>query len=338
MRLIQLQHSEQGRRVAKVDEPKLTLIDKKFTSCYALFGEIIENNHSAEEFINGQLTDQKIEYNPVYEGSGKWRILPAFDHPDNSLGCMLSGTGLTHKASAKNRQQMHKKMADEDDLTDSMEMYLWGEKGGKPGTGKIGVQPEWFFKGNGSALRGLNDPLEVPPYANDGGEEPEIAGLYYIAKDGRPFRVGFAIANEFSDHVMEKKNYLYLAPSKLRSPAIGPELILDGDFQNISGKVSIERDENEIWSKEIKSGEQNMAHSLENLEYHHFKYEQHRIPGMVHIHFFGADAFSFGEGISLQDGDRMNVSFEGFGRTLQNPVKVSDKQEEVISSLNIGQF
>jgi hypothetical protein len=331
MRLIQLQHPEQGRRVARVDEAGLTLSNQKFKSCYTLFGEIIETSHSSKDFITDHLTDQKLDYNQVYEGSTKWRILPAFDHPDNLLGCMLSGTGLTHKASAENRQQMHEKMAGKDDLTDSMEMYLSGEEGGKPGHGKIGVQPEWFFKGNGSALRGFNDFLEVPPYANDGGEEPEIAGLYYIAKDGRPFRVGFAIANEFSDHVMEKKNYLYLAPSKLRSPAIGPELILDSDFQNITGRVSVKRDDHEIWSKEIKSGEQNMAHSLDNLEYHHFKYEQHRIPGMVHIHFFGADAFSFGEGISLQDGDQMNVSFDGFGRTLQNPVKISGKQEKTIT-------
>jgi hypothetical protein len=249
---------------------------------------------------------------------------------------MLSGTGLTHKASAENRQQMHKKLADSGNLTDSMEMYLWGEENGKPELGSIGVQPEWFFKGNGTALRGFNDPLEVPPYADDGGEEPEIAGLYYIAKNGRPFRVGFAIANEFSDHVMEKKNYLYLAPSKLRSPAIGPELVLDSDFKNINGKVSVKRDNREIWSKDIKSGQENMAHSLANLEYHHFKYEQHRLPGMVHIHFFGADAFSFGEGVTLEDGDRMNVSFDGFGRSLQNPIKISSENERPVKIFSMN--
>lgn len=331
MRLIQLKHPELGRRVAVVDEPYLFLIDQKFKSCYALFEEIIENNHSSEKFINGVITDQKIDYDSVYNGSDKWRILPAFDHPDNPLGCILSGTGLTHKASADNRQQMHKKLADNGDLTDSMEMYLWGEENGKPESDKIGVQPEWFFKGNGSALRGLNAPLEVPPYADDGGEEPEIAGLYYISKNGRPFRVGFAIANEFSDHVMEKKNYLYLAPSKLRSPAIGPELVLGSDFKNIAGRVCVNRDGREIWAKKIKTGQENMAHSLANLEYHHFKYEQHRLPGMVHIHFFGADAFSFGQGITLQDGDCMCVSFDGFGRSLQNPIKISREKESQIT-------
>ncbi len=50
-----------------------------------------------------------------------------------------------------------------------------------------------------------------------------------------------------------------------------------------------------------------MAHSLANLEYHHFKYANHRVPGQAHVHFYGADAFSFGEDVRLQDGDRMEV-------------------------------
>jgi hypothetical protein len=63
-----------------------------------------------------------------------------------------------------------------------------------------------------------------------------------------------------------------------------------------------------------------MCHSLANLEQHHFKFEFHRRPGDLHIHFFGADAFSFGDGVRLQEGDVMQVRFEGFGRTLRNPL------------------
>lgn len=331
MRLIQLYHPDQGRRIAKVDEPYLTLISEDFKTCYDLFSKIVEQKLSPENFIPGILTDKSLDYDRIYSGSEKWKILPAFDHPGNPFACMLSGTGLTHKASADNRQKMHEKLAEKGDVTDSMEMYLWGERGGKPNSGTIGVQPEWFFKGNGTALRGLGEPLEVPSYADDGGEEPEIAGIYYVSKDGTPHRIGFAVANEFSDHVMERKNYLYLAPSKLRSPAIGPELILSNNFQNLTGEVSVTRGDKKIWSKKIKSGEQNMAHSLDNLEYHHFKYDQHRIPGMVHIHFFGADAFSFGENIRLEDGDCMTVSFEGFGRPLHNPVSISKDKEKIVT-------
>lgn len=331
MRLIQLYHPVLGRRIAKVNEPRLTLIDEKFTSCYTLFEEITDKGLSPQEVIPGILTDENLDYDAVYSGNEKWNILPAFDHPDNPLACMLSGTGLTHRASAENRQKMHKELAENGSgLTDSMEMYLWGEEGGKPVPGTVGVQPEWFFKGNGTALRSFGEALDVPSYADDGGEEPEIAGVYYVSRGGTPFRVGFAVANEFSDHVMEKKNYLYLAPSKLRTPAIGPELILNSDFDDLTGEVSISRSDKVMWSATIKSGEKNMAHSLENLEYHHFKYEQHCVPGMVHIHFLGADAFSFGENIRLEDGDVMTVAFEGFGRPLSNPVRIVEKDEKPV--------
>jgi hypothetical protein len=57
------------------------------------------------------------------------------------------------------------------------------------------------------------------------------------------------------------------------------------------------------------------------LEHHHFKFAAHRQPGSVHIHFFGADALSCGEGIALQDGDVAEVSFEGYGRALRNPIR-----------------
>lgn len=330
MRLIQLSHPEHGRRIAKVNNGKLILIDEEYPTHYDLYWKIILDGHLPKAFIPTLLTDDQLSYDEIYNGAKSWKILPSFDHPKHPMFCMLSGTGLTHKASADNRQKMHEQVSKNQDITDSMEMYLWGEEGGKPESGNIGVQPEWFFKGNGNALKGLDDPLQVPPYGDDGGEEPEIAGIYMISLVGTPHRIGFTMANEFSDHVMEKKNYLYLAPSKLRTCAIGPELVLDSNFDNVPGHVSVSRNGDELWSKEIKSGEKNMAHSLENLEYHHFKYEQHRIPGTVHIHFFGADAFSFGENIRLQDGDIMNVSFEGFGRPLRNPITISKEPEKMV--------
>ena len=210
-------------------------------------------------------------------------------------------------------------------LTDSMRMYLWGEEGGKPPKGEIGVQPEWFFKGNGHVLRGHRDTLDVPAYAENGGEEPEIAGIYLVSKEGIPFRIGFAQANEFSDHVMEKRNYLYLAPSKLRTCSIGPELVMEENFRFLKGKVRVKRAGKDLWSKAIQSGEEAMAHSLENLEYHHFKYEQHRLPGQLHIHFFGTGAFSFGDQVFLEQGDEMEVAFEGMGRPLVNKIKVEEQ-------------
>ncbi|MDQ6631228.1 MAG: GguC protein, partial [Verrucomicrobiota bacterium] len=56
---------------------------------------------------------------------------------------------------------------------------------------------------------------------------------------------------------------------------------------------------------------------------HHFKYPAHCRPGDAHIHFFGADIFSFGDGIQLRDGDTVEMKLAGFGRPLRNPIKIN---------------
>jgi hypothetical protein len=184
-------------------------------------------------------------------------------------------------------------------------------------------------------LRAHNEPLIVPEFAEDGGEEPEVAGVYLIDAHGAPRRVGFTAGNEFSDHVLERKNYLYLAASKLRTCAIGPELVVDGDFDLVPGEVSVDRGERVLWSREIRTGESAMCHSLSNIEHHHFKFEFHRRPGDLHIHFFGADAFSFGDGVRLEDGDVMQVRFTGFGRPLRNPLSRAPLQATVVAVRSI---
>ena len=37
-----------------------------------------------------------------------------------------------------------------------------------------------------------------PAFAEDAGEEPELVGLYVIGQCGTPFRLGYALGNEFS--------------------------------------------------------------------------------------------------------------------------------------------
>jgi hypothetical protein len=146
---------------------------------------------------------------------------------------------------------------------------------------------QWFYKGDGNCVVACGGPLASPEFALDGGEEPEIVGLYVISPDGTPHRLGFAIGNEFSDHVTERKNYLYLAHSKLRPCAIGPELRTGSPPSHMEGTSRIRRAERVIWERPFVTGESNMCHSLANLEYHHFKYAAHRCPGTVHLHFFG---------------------------------------------------
>lgn len=328
MHLAQLRNHER-RAVAVIESSNLHLLEP-YASVYELALNAIRQERTLTELVQQVVSSKTLDYEAVYQGDSEWRLSPPFDHPVDPARVMVSGTGLTHKASAENRAAMHRQA--NSPVTDSMRMYQLGKGGGHPAAGTIGVQPEWFYKGNGSILKAHLEELVAPCYSNDGGEEPEIAGAYLIADDGQPYRVGFMVGNEFSDHAMEKENYLYLAPSKLRNCSLGPELVV-GDqesFDDIRGTVAIERQGAVVWKTDIYSGETNMCHSLANLEHHHFKYAMHRRPGDVHIHFFGADAFSFGENVALEDGDLMEVSFPAFGRALRNPLRIEEKEQAFI--------
>ena len=325
-RLVQLRRGDE-RRVALVDEPLLRLLEE-VDSVHALATAALAHGTGLIAWAKQATSNDTIEYDAVYRGESPWRLLPPVDHVEPAR-CLVSGTGLTHLGSAKNRQSMHSAAAETE--TDSMRMFRWGLEGGRPELGKIGTPPEWFFKGVGTILRAHGEHLVVPTYAEDGGEEAEIAGVYLIAPDGSPRRLGMAIGNEFSDHRFEKKNYLNLAGSKIRTCSLGPELVIDPDFTSVSGRATIERAGQAIWSRKISTGEAEMCHSLQNIEHHHFKYEGHRRPGDVHVHYFGAHSLSFGDGVQLAQGDRMIVEFSGFGRALQNPLQVNSPPDPLIT-------
>jgi hypothetical protein len=325
MRLSQIENPWYGRRVALIDDATMYLLGTH-RSIYAFALAAIETGRPLKELILSDVSDFSLDYDEVYSLRSGWSFLPSFDHPDEPSRCLVSGTGLTHLASAANRDAMHAGAT----ITDSMRMYQLGVDRGRPAPGETGAAPEWFYKGNGNILRGHGAPLTVPNFAADGGEEPELAAVYVIDQKSAPRRVGMTPANEFSDHVIEKQNYLYLAHSKLRTCAIGPEMILDPDFSLVPGAVTVERGGSILWTKEISTGDQRMCHSLSNIEHHHFKYEPHRRPGDAHVHFLGAGAFSFGEGITLQDGDEMVISWTGYGRPLRNPIRVEKSQEQAV--------
>ena len=248
------------------------------------------------------------------------RLTLPITHPDVAH-LHLTGTGLTHLGSAATRDSMHAK-ANAADASDSMKMFRMGLEGGKPSR-LPGVQPEWFYKGNGVMAVGPGAALTVPGFGQDGGEEPEIAGIYVIAADGAPVRVGWALANEFSDHVMERVNYLYLAHSKLRPASFGPEILVGDLPADVRGTSRIRRGGRVIWEKPFLSGEANMSHSFANLEHHHFKYGVFRQPGDVHVHMFGTATLSFADGIRTEAGDVFEIEAAPFGLPLVNPLALA---------------
>jgi hypothetical protein len=325
MRLIQFVEKDGRRAVGAIADGSAPRIVRNASSVRDLALEAHREGRSLADMVAAHGLGEAVDYDAVI---AEKRLLLPLDHPEPSR-IIVAITGLTHLGSAQSRDSMHVKLQSAD-LTDSMKMFKLGLEGGKPAPGAIGVQPEWAYKGDGSWLVAPEQPLELPGYAEDGGEEGEVAGLYVIGDAGEVLRVGYALGNEYSDHVMERRNYLYLAHSKLRQSSFGPELLLGELPQDVRGTVRVIRDGADLWQGELISGDANMCHSIANLEQHHFKYAGFRRPGDVHAYYYGASALSCSAGVEPKPGDVFEVASPLFGRPLRNPL-VAGKAEEAIS-------
>ena len=325
MRLMQVGGGKGGRQVVASDRGRSWFV-RRYKTVFEIATAAIRNKTTLARIV--EQAGAKGEADPrALLAAG--RVLPPIDHPDPAH-LMVTGTGLTHLGSAATRDSMHQKVASaaEETLTDSMKMFRMGLKGGKPAAGKIGVQPEWFYKGDGGFVVAPGKPLVSPAFALDGGEEPEVAGIYLVGKDGQPYRLGFALLNEFSDHVTERQNYLLLAHSKLRPSSFGPELLLGALPADVRGISRIRRGKTVIFEQPFLTGEANMSHSIANLEAHHFKYPWFRRPGDVHVHTFGTATLSVAAGIVAKAGDVFEIEAPGFGLPLANPLAIG-KQEKI---------
>jgi hypothetical protein len=325
IRLVQLFDQAGERRIALAGEDPgaLRLIDG-YARVYDLALAAIRAGTPLQSFIQNSISAQQIDYDALI---AERRLLPPLDHPDPAR-CVVSLTGLTHLGSATSRDQMHAAVA-AGTATDTMRMFQIGLEGGKPVAGQIGAQPEWAYKGDGRCVVAPEQPLTQPAFADDGGEEAEIAGLYVIDDAGNPWRVGYALGNEFADHVLERKNYLYLAHSKLRQCSFGPELLVGELPEAVRGEVRIRRAGAIAWSSPFETGEAHMCHAIANLEQHHFKYDLFRRPGDVHVHFFGANGVSFGAGFHTQANDVFEIDAPLFGRPLRNALQIAPEAAPV---------
>jgi hypothetical protein len=326
-RLVQVREPDGARRVAAVDDGSARLVEGVETTLQLASFALAEGATLAAAVRSKGLGAPVDLAAALADG----RVLAPIDHPDPAH-LLLTGTGLTHLGSAESRDRMHAAAA-AGAMTDSMRMFRMGLEGGKPGDGRPGVQPEWFYKGTGEALVGPGQPLQAPDFALDAGEEPEIAGIYLIAPDGTPARLGYCLANEFSDHVTERENYLWLAHSKLRQASLGPELLTGPLPDHVEGVSRILRAGTVVWEKPFTSGEANMSHAIANLEHHHFKYPGFRRPGDVHVHFFGTATLSFADGVSAQPGDVFEIRAAPFALPLANPLARTRASSALVRAL-----
>jgi len=301
MRLVQFLAKDGRRGVAMVDDDAHGRVIRDAITSYELASRAIAEKLSLKALVDRLGFGETVD---IRAAMAEGRVLVPLDHPGDPAHLIVTGTGLTHLGSAEGRDSMHKDLSDSAKLTDSMKMFKLGLESGKPAPGAEGAQPE--------------APFASPAFAQDGGEEPEIVGLYLIGPDGAPHRLGFALGNEFSDHVTEKFNYLWLAHSKLRQCSFGPELRTGALPGAVTGRSRVRRGNEIIFDKPFLSGEDNMSHTIANLEAHHFKYAGFRRPGDVHVHFFGTATLSFSAGVKTQQGDVFEIEADAFLFPLRN--------------------
>src|SRR5258708_17286957 len=137
-----------SRRVEIVQEPHLHCL-VGVESVYELAQQCLSLGQPLCEHASAAAKGEVLDYDVIYSGTSKWHLLAPVDVPGASSRLMISGTGLTHLGSAKERQAMH--LADfqkaAETVTDSMRMFQWGIEGGRPASGEIGSDPAWFYKG-----------------------------------------------------------------------------------------------------------------------------------------------------------------------------------------------
>jgi len=315
MRLVQFLAKDGRRAVAMVGDDAHGRVLQGVVTSYELAHRAIAEKLSLKTLVDRLGFGETVD---IRAALAEGRVLAPLDHPNDPAHLIVTGTGLTHLGSAEGRDSMHKDLSDSAKLTDSMKMFKLGLEAGKPAPGAQGAQPEWFYKGDGGSVVAPETPFASPAFAQDGGEEPEIVGLYLIGPDGAPHRLGFALGNEFSDHVTEKFNYLWLAHSKLRQCSFGPELRTGPLPGAVTGRSRVRRGNEIIFDKPFLSGEDNMSHTIANLEAHHFKYAGFRRPGDVHVHFFGTATLSFSAGVTTQEGDMFEIEADAFLFPLRN--------------------
>jgi hypothetical protein len=173
---------------------------------------------------------------------------------------------------------------------------------------------DWFFRGNGSTLVGAGRPLPCPQFAEQNAPTPQLAGIFVIAEDGTPCRVGFALAHPLTDLALRAGPAS--GHAQLRASAVGPELVLGELPEAISATARVVRGESTVGSWPLVLAPS--AAAIAEATQAHFRYDMHRRPGDVHFHFFGQPAGS--DAVPAEIGDLCELEAPAFGHLLRSPL------------------
>jgi len=315
MRLSQMRTPDGARRVAAVLDDGSAVLVPGFERVYDLALRAIAEGRSLADMVAAALAAGPATPADLEDAGRDGRLLVPLDHPEPAH-TFVTGTGFTHPGSTPPGRDA----APADG--EAGRAIRTPPEGGRRAARRAGPQPEWFYKGDGTTIVAPGAALPSPAFALDGGEEPEIVGLYVIGPDGTPWRAGFALGNEFSDHVSEGRNPISPGHAKLRPASFGPEILVGPLPPSVSGISRIVRGGSVVWQRPFLTGEDNMCRAIADLEHHHFKHPMFRRPGDVHVHFFGAATLSYSDGVATRPGDVFEISAPPFGLPLRNTYAV----------------
>jgi len=160
MNIIQFETRNQQRAVGAVENNTVKPINHVTTTRDLALLAINNNLRLDQQIEQLGFASEHYDYAELLENL---QVLAPLDHPDTAH-CFVSGTGLTHLGSAATRDKMHQtNLNDTASVTDTMRIFQWGIEQGKPAAGKIGAQPEWFYKGDGSIVVRPGEALPLPP-------------------------------------------------------------------------------------------------------------------------------------------------------------------------------
>lgn len=297
---------------------------KKSISIYELAINSIKEELKLSDYIKKNFTFDELDYNEIANNYSF--TLPMMPHDLNH--CFVSGFGLTHFNSVLLKYDANRGGR----FADAQRVYLNGLDRGKPKDNEVGSRPGWFYKGNGHNLIKTGESLSVFNDSVHVGEEPELAFIYLIGKNKIPYRVGFCLGNELTDHGLEDDSAYYIAQSKFLSGAINSEICIGALPEKLLGTVEIFKNDEKKWSSDFCTGSSKMIHSLENLEYYYFRNNMNLNENDVHFLFLGVDRMSFSDGYTIEPDSEIVISSDTFKtklvntvRQVQSPIKSSVK-------------
>lgn len=94
------------RRVALVEEPHLRCLTG-VQSVYELAKGCLCHGCGLAERAHSLAHGDVLDYDAIYSKASEWHLLPPIDVPGERSRVVVSGTGLTHLGSARERNAMH---------------------------------------------------------------------------------------------------------------------------------------------------------------------------------------------------------------------------------------